>query len=117
MPTPASTPPARTMPRRHRARSPSIPLSSFHSSFRKAILKYNTRTKNELLFHPLAPLFQSCNDPAVALSLLQRRAQVSSQPRISDEQLKILLFPTLIGLYAISSSGVGLVIIELCSCV
>ena len=97
------------------ARSSSMSLSSFHSTFREAILTYNKRTKNDLLFHPLAPLFQSCNDPAVALSLLQRHAQQSPQPRISDEQLKSMLTPTLNGLYAISSSdgeGVGLVLVD-----
>ncbi|KAI0281990.1 hypothetical protein BGY98DRAFT_1174812 [Russula aff. rugulosa BPL654] len=97
-------------------RSPSISLSSFHLSFREAILTYNKRTKNDLLFHPLAPLFQSCNDPALALSLLQRHAQASPQSWISDEKLKTLLVPTLFGLYAISSggssgdAGVGLVL-------
>jgi hypothetical protein len=102
-------------------RSPSISLSSFHLNFREAILTYNKRTKNDLLFHPLAPLFQSCNDPALALSLLQRHAQASPQNWISDEKLKTLLVPTLFGLYAISSggspgdAGVGLVIVEVCS--
>jgi hypothetical protein len=96
--------------------TPSVSLSNFHLNFREAILTYNKRTKNDLLFHPLAPLFQSCNDPTLALSLLQRHAQLSPQNRISDEQLKTLLIPTLIGLYAISSGsdeGVGLVIVEL----
>lgn len=94
------------------SRSPSISLSPFHLSFSEAIRTYHKRTKNDLLFHPLASLFQSCNDPAVALSLLQHHAQVSDQPRISDEQLKSLPIPTLTGLYAISSTsdeGVGLV--------
>jgi hypothetical protein len=121
-PIPASTPPA--LPMSNPAtihRSPSISLSSFHLSFREAILTYNKRTKNDLLFHPLAPLFQSCNDPALALSLLQRHAQASPQSWISDEKLKTLLVPTLFGLYAISSggssgdAGVGLVIVEVCS--
>ena len=101
-----------------RSHSLAVSLSSFHLSFSEAILKYNKLTKNDLFFHPLAPLFQSCNDPAVAVSLLQRHAQVFPQPRISDEQLKGLLNPTLIGLYAISSSddeGVGLVSVDVCS--
>jgi hypothetical protein len=99
-------------------RSHSTPPISFHSSFSEAIRTYHKRTKNDLLLHPLAPLFQSCNDPAVALSLLQRHAQVSHPPRISDEQLESLLIPTLIGLYAISSigdEGDGLVIVNVCS--
>ena len=93
---------------RHPAPSPSVSLSSFHLNFSNAILEYNKRTKNDLLFHPLAPLFQSCNDPALALSLLQSHAHVFPQ-------LKSLLESTLIGLYAISSSdgeGVGLVIVD-----
>ena len=104
--------------RRPPTRSSSITLSPFHLIFRNAILTYNKRTKNDLLFHPLASLFQSCNDPAVAISLLQTHAQLSPQHRISDEQLKSLLTPILIGLYAISSSdgeGVGLVIVDVCS--
>ena len=125
-PTPAGTPTPLALPmppRPVRSPSPSISLSSFHSSFHKAILTYNKRTNNDLLFHPLAPLSQSCNDPALALSLLQRHAQPTQvltpqPPRISDEQLKSLLTPTLIGLFAISTSddeGVGLVIVDVCS--
>ena len=108
---------SRTMSTSYASSSP-ISLSTFHLSFREAIRTYHKRTKNDLLLHPLAPLFQSCNDPVVALSLLQRHAQVSSRHRISNEQLKSLLTPTLIGLYAISSigdEGVGIVIVELCS--
>jgi hypothetical protein len=118
--TPASTP-AAPLPMsapRHPAPSPSVSPSPFRLNFNNAILKYNKRTNNDLRFHPLASLFQSCNDPALALSLLQRHAQVSPQPRIDDEQLKTLLYPTLIGLYAISLSddeGVGLVIFDGCS--
>jgi hypothetical protein len=88
---------------------PQIALSNFHSKFSEAVRSYNNRTKNDLLFHPLAPVFQSCNDPAVALSVLQRVSH-----RSSDEHLKSLLSPTLIGLYSISLSveeGVGLVIV------
>lgn len=110
------------LPMRQHTRSPSTSLSTFHSDFSKAIREYHKRTNNDLLLHPLAPLFQSCNDPTVALFLLQRhaQAQVSDKHRISDEQLKSLLIPTLNGLYTISSNGigdasVGLVIINVCS--
>jgi hypothetical protein len=98
-------------------RTTSVSLSNFHQNFREAILTYNKRTKNDLLFHVLAPLFQSCNDPTLALSLLQRHAQESTPNRISDEELKTTLLPTLIGLYAISTGSdesVGLVIDERC---
>lgn len=110
---------SRAMSRPALSRSPSASLSKFHLSFREAILAYNKRTKNDIHFDPLAPLFQSCNDPTLALSLLQRHAQASPQNRISDEQLRTLLIPTLIGLYTISSGGdegIGLVIVELFSC-
>ena len=103
-----------------RSRSDLISLSDFHLRFSEAIRTYHKRTKNDLLFHPLASLFQSCNDSTVALSLLQRHAQVSRPlaPRISDEQLKSLLSPTLSGLYNISlngDEGVGLVIVDVYS--
>ena len=57
-------------------------------------------------------------DPAVALSVLQRSVQVSHRPGVGYEHLKSIVSPTLIGLYAISSSveeGVGLVIVNPCS--
>jgi hypothetical protein len=76
---------------------------------------YSRRTKNDLVFHPLAAMFQSCNDPGVALSVFQHAAH---RPQINDEGLKELLSSTLIGLYAISPSveeGVGLVIVVSCS--
>ncbi|KAH9989544.1 hypothetical protein BJV77DRAFT_963822 [Russula vinacea] len=74
---------------------------------------YRRRTKNDLVFHPLAAVFQSCNDPGVALSVFQRAAH---RPRINDEDLKKLLGPTLTGLYSLSPNlkdGVGLVIVDL----
>ena len=76
---------------------------------------YSRRTKIDLVLHPLAAVFQSCNDPGVALSVFQHAAH---QPRIDDEGLKALLSSTLTGLYAISPSvkeGVGLVIVDSCS--
>ena len=94
---------------------PPIALSAFHLKFSEAVRAYNKRTKNDLLSHPLATVFQSCNDPAVALSVLQRSVQVSHRPGVGYEHLKSIVNPTLIGLYAISSSveeGVGLVIVN-----
>ena len=76
---------------------------------------YSRRTKIDLVFHPLAAVFQSCNDPGVALSVFQHAAH---RPRINDEGFKDLLSSTLTGLYAISPSvkeGVGLVIVDSCS--
>ena len=76
---------------------------------------YSRRIKIDLVFHPLAAVFQSCNDPGVALSVFQH---ATHRPRINDEGFKDLLSSTLTGLYAISPSvkeGVGLVIIDSCS--
>ena len=76
---------------------------------------YSRRTKIDLVFHPLAAVFQSCNDPGVALFLFQRSAH---RPWINDESLKDLLSLTFIGLYSLSPSvkeGVGLVIVDSCS--
>jgi hypothetical protein len=115
---PKTVPLALPMPMSSTPSPPPITLSAFHLKFSEAVRAYNKRTKNDLLFHPLAPVFQSCNDPAVALSVLQRTAQLSHRPGVSYEYLKSLLSPTLIGLYAISSSveeGVGLVIVDSCS--
>lgn len=76
---------------------------------------YSRRTKIDLVFHPLAAVFQSCNEANVALSVFQH---TTHRPRINDEGLKDLLSSTFTGLYAISPSvkeGVGLVIVDSCS--
>ena len=112
--TPSLSPPP-TLSKPGSSTPPPIALSAFHSKFSDAMRTYSRRTKIDLVFHPLAAVFQSCNDPGVALSLFQRSAH---RPRINDESLKDLLSPTFIGLYSLSPSvkeGVGLVIVDSCS--
>ena len=87
-------------------------LSNFQSIFNAAIERYDTKTKNKLLTHPLAAQLQSCDTPATILSLLQGLVQQIDQGRSDDERFRSWLNPTVNVLSAFSAmlgEGVGLV--------
>jgi hypothetical protein len=87
-------------------------LSNFQSIFNAAVERYDTKTKNKLLTHPLAAQLQSCDNPAAVLSLLQGLVQKFDQGRSSDERFRSWLNPTVNVLFAFSATlgeGVGLV--------
>jgi hypothetical protein len=87
-------------------------LSNFQSIFNAAVDRYETKTKNKLLIHPLAAQLQSCDSPTAVLSLLQGLVQEFDQGRSSDERFRSWLNPTVNVLFALSATlgeGVGLV--------
>ena len=87
-------------------------LSNFQSIFNAAVERYDTRTKNKLLTHPLAAQLQSCDSPTAVLSLLQGLVQQFDQGRSNDESFRSWLNPTVNVLFAFSATlgeGVGLV--------
>ena len=74
--------------------------------------RYDAKTKNKLLTHPLAAQLQSCDSPATVLSLLQGLVQQFDQGRSGDERSRSWLNPTVNVLFALSATlgeGVGLV--------
>jgi len=92
--------------------TPSIPSSNFQSIFNTALEKYENKTKNRLLTHPLAAQLQSCDTLAAILSLLQGLVQQFDKRRGSDEKLTSWLNPTVNVLFAFSGvlgEGVGMV--------
>jgi len=88
------------------------PISNFQSVLNDALGKYENKTKNKLLIHPLAAQLQSCNSPAEILSLLEELVQRFDQGRSINDRLRSWLNPTVNVLYAFSATlgeGVSLV--------
>src|SRR5712675_3206032 len=86
--------------------------SNFQSVLNSALEKYENKTKNKLLTHPLSTQLQSCNSPSEILSLLEGLVQQLAQHRTSDGRLRNWLNPTVNVLYAFSATlggAVGLV--------
>jgi hypothetical protein len=91
--------------------------SSFHSIINNALKAYEKRTKNNLLFHPLAEQLQTCNSPGAILHILQQQVQEINQFQSGDETLTKWLDPTVNVLYAFTEAlgeGVGLVCLNTC---
>jgi hypothetical protein len=92
--------------------TPSTSESNFQSIFHAAVERYDTKTKNKLLTHPLAAQLQSCDSPATILALLQGLAQQFDQGQSNDERFRTWLIPTVNVLFVFSAAlveGVGLV--------
>jgi len=92
--------------------STSTSTPNFQSVLNAALEKYENKTKNRLLTHPLATQLQSCNSPAEILSLLEGLVQQFDQRRTNDDRLRNWLNPTVNVLYAFSATlggGIGLV--------
>lgn len=73
---------------------------------------YEKRTKEDLLFHPLASQLQKCDSPASILTVLQRQVEDLDQTRNSNERLTKWLIPTVNVLLTFSDTlgeGVSLV--------
>ena len=86
--------------------------SSFHSIINNALKAYEKRTKNNLLFHPLAEQLQTCNSPGAILQVLQQQVEKVNRSQTGDEMLTKWLDPTVKVLYAFTEAlgeGVGLV--------
>jgi len=96
--------------------STSTSTPNFQSVLNAALEKYENKTKNRLLTHPLATQLQSCNSPAEILSVLEGLVQRFDQRRTRDDRLRNWLNPTVNVLYALSATlggGVGLVNLKL----
>ncbi|KAI0294643.1 hypothetical protein B0F90DRAFT_1280176 [Multifurca ochricompacta] len=86
--------------------------SHFQSILDHALKAYKKQTKRDLIAHPLAVQFQSCDSPTAIIAILQNQVQEFDQSRGSDEKWNKRLSPTINVLYAFSATlgeGVGLV--------
>jgi hypothetical protein len=86
--------------------------SNFQQIFNNALRAYQSRTKKDLLAHPLAAQIQACDSPSSILAVLQQQVQELNRSQSSDERLTKWLDPTVNVLYAFSETlgeGVSLV--------
>ena len=86
---------------------PTSTSSNFQLIFDNALKAYKTRTKNDLLTHPLAHRLEACNSPSTILTVLQEQLQELNQSRRSNDNW---LDPTVNVLHAFSETlgeGVG----------
>ena len=99
------------------SQSPST-SANFRSIFIAAIKAYETKTKTDLLTHPLATQLQSCSTSSDILAVLHDRVNEFDKSRSHNERLSSWLNPTINVLYAFSSTvgqGVGLVCLRFAS--
>jgi hypothetical protein len=95
-----------------------VPSSNFQLIINNALKAYKKRTREDLLFHPLASQLESCDSPAAILAILQQQAQGLEQSQNVDERWTKWLEPTVNVLFAFSAtlgSGVGLVCPTICA--
>ena len=86
--------------------------NNFQLIINNALEAYKKRTKQDLLAHPLASQFQTCDSPAAILAILHQQVQGLDQSRSSGDRLIRWLDPTINVLYTLSATlrdGVGLV--------
>ena len=86
--------------------------SNFQLIINNALDSYKKRTKNDLLFHPLAAQLQISKSPTEILAVLQEQVQGLHQSRKSDERWSRWLNLTVNVLYTFSATlgnSVGLV--------
>ena len=91
------------------------PSSRFQTIFQAALNSYQKQTKKDLLAHPLAFQFQSCDSASAIISILQDQIREFDKSRSHDERLTKWLGPTVNVLNAFSatvSGGVSLVSLE-----
>ena len=94
------------------ASSSSQSTSNFQLIINNALKAYEKRTKQDLLAHPLAAQFQTCDSPAAILAVLQQQVQGLDQSGSSDVRWTKWLDPTINVLFTFSATvgaGVGLV--------
>jgi hypothetical protein len=84
--------------------TPSTSSSTFQSVLNVALERYENKTKNKLLTHPLATQIQSCDSPAAIHGVLEGIVQRFDQRRRNDERLTKWLTPTVEVLYSFSSA-------------
>ena len=77
--------------------------ANFQLIIDNALDTYKKRTKNDLLAHPLATRFQTCNSPGAIIAVLQEQVQGLDQSKSSNERWTKWLDPTVNVLQAFSS--------------
>ena len=102
--------------------SPTDPTAAssfnFQLIFNNALKAYETRTKNNLLAHPLAAQLQTCDSPSSILAVLQEQVRGLDQARSGDIRWANWIDPTVNVLFAFSATigaGVGMVCSRTCS--
>ena len=94
------------------ASSSSQASSNFQLIINNALKAYEKRTKQDLLAHPLAAQFQTCDSSAAILAVLRQQVQGQDRSECSDDRWTKWLNPTIRVLFAFSATvgaGVGLV--------
>jgi len=94
------------------ATSSSNPHSKFQLIFDEALKAYESRTKKDLLSHPLAVQLQDCDSPSGILDVLRQQVQGLNRFRSSDDRLTKWLDPTVNVLCSFSATlgeSVGMV--------
>ena len=89
--------------------------SNFQAIFSIAVKAYEKRTKEDLLFHPLASQLQKCDSPTSILTVLQGQVHDLDQARNSNERITKWLIPTVNVLLTFSDTlgeGVSLVRVQ-----
>jgi hypothetical protein len=93
----------------HPTATSSSNTSNFQIIFNNALKAYQTRTKNDLLLHPLAAQLQTCDSPSTILAVLQEQARGLDRSRSGDERWTKWLDPTINVLFAFSATiGAGI---------
>ncbi|KAH9010288.1 hypothetical protein EDB84DRAFT_1570636 [Lactarius hengduanensis] len=82
----------------------SSPTSNFQSILDKALIEYKTKTRKDLITHPLADQIKSCDSPGAILAVLQEKANKLKRSQNGDERLTKWLTPTVNILTAFSST-------------
>ena len=88
----------------HPTATSSSSTSNFQIIFNNALKAYQTRTKNDLLLHPLAAQLQTCDSPGTILTVLQEQVRGLDQSRNGDERWTKWLDPTVNVLFALSAT-------------
>src|SRR5258708_7758517 len=86
----------------------------FQLIFNNALEAYRTRTKKDLITHPLLGRLENCNSPSDIVSLINQQVSGLHQSQRDHERLTRWLDPTVRVLYAFSGTlraGVSLVCI------
>ncbi|KAH8986442.1 hypothetical protein EDB92DRAFT_2105273 [Lactarius akahatsu] len=82
----------------------SSPTSNFQSILDKALIEYKTKTRKDLITHPLANQIKTCDSPGAILAVLQGKANELKRSQSSDDRLTKWLTPTVNILTAFSST-------------
>ena len=89
--------------------STSTSHSNFASVLNLALDKYNRKTKQDLVNHPLLPRLQSCHSPEDILNVLREQSPEFNQSQNTDNGLTKWVTPTVNVLYSFSATLGGVV--------